>query len=451
MDRLLLAVLFALFDFWALFVTASVLLREGRAWWPAAPYRADVALVFCAAVASATVVLVFRRCGYEMPGLTDAGATAMRRRIWLGVMMVAAVVAFPTGLGDGLSPAAVCTVGLVGLGVVSLTGRLFLAAARFALLSGYLGPSRILFVGDRACMTSATKALDTDALGLEVVGHVDAALFDAGPACRASVLDFARQQGVEEVFIALPWSDDARIVRILRDLAELPVAVHLCPDRIGGRFPPSRLRLLGGRAFMQLAHAPLDGIRAALKRCFDVAVAATALVVLAPLLVVIAMAVRLDTPGPALSRQRCYGFNGASFVVYRFRTTRAEGRHPHARRRAPRTTRIGRWLLRTKLDRVPQLYNVLRGDMSLVGPRPLALVRGDRRVVSIRSYPLRHIFRPGITGWAQVNGCRDEAYTPEAMWRRVHLDLAYAGNWSFGLDLTILRMAFTQAWFRDAF
>lgn len=88
--------------------------------------------------------------------------------------------------------------------------------------------------------------------------------------------------------------------------------------------------------------------------------------------------------------------------------------------------------------------------MSLVGPRPLALVRDDGRVVSIGSYPLRHIFRPGIAGWAQVNGCRDEAYSPEAMRRRVDLDLAYAGNWSFGLDLTILRMAFTQAWFRGA-
>ncbi|ALA19977.1 hypothetical protein AL346_21065 (plasmid) [Chelatococcus sp. CO-6] len=454
MDRLFLAILCALVDFWALYIAATAVYRGYHAWWLGTPYPPDVALVFCAAVAGTTALLIFERRGYEMPGLTGAGHARMRRRTWLGVMVAAIVIAFATKLGGDLSRAAACIIALIGLGVLSLTGRLFGAVARFAQASGYLARSRVMLVGEQGRMTGFADAFNADALGLEVVGHVDAALFDAGPACRASVLDFARRQAVEEVFVALPWTDDERIARILRGLAELPVAVHLCPDRIIGRLPEAKLRLLDGAAFLQLARPPLDSSEVAVKRCFDVAVAATVLVILAPLLLIIAVVVRLDSPGPALFRQRRHGFNRSSFVIYKFRTMTRMDDGPvirQARRHDPRVTRIGRFLRRTSLDELPQLYNVLRGDMSLVGPRPHALAHDDYYDALIRSYARRHNVRPGITGWAQVNGCRGETDTIEKMRKRIDLDLFYADNWSFGFDLKILRMTFAQIWRHDAY
>lgn len=453
MDRLILAVLCALVDFWALYIAAMGVYRGYHAWWLATPYPADVALVFCAAVAGTTSLLIFERRGYEMTGLT-AGHARLRRRTWLGVMVGAIVIAFVTKLGGDLSRAAACIIALAGLGVLSLTGRLFGAVARFAQASGYLARSRVMLVGEQRRMAGFAAAFNAEDLGIEVVGHVDAALFDAGPACRASVLDFSRRQGVEEVFIALPWTDDERIARILRGLAELPVAVHLCPDRIIGRLPEAKLRLLGGAAFLQLARPPLDGSEVVAKRCFDVAVAATLLVILAPLLLIIAVAVCLDSPGPPLFRQRRHGFNRSSFVIYKFRTMTVMDDGPHvrqARRRDPRVTRIGRFLRRMSLDELPQLYNVLCGDMSLVGPRPHALAHDDYYDTLIRSYARRHNVRPGITGWAQVNGCRGETDTIEKMQKRIDLDLFYADNWSFALDLKILSMTFAQIWRRDAY
>jgi putative colanic acid biosynthesis UDP-glucose lipid carrier transferase len=167
-----------------------------------------------------------------------------------------------------------------------------------------------------------------------------------------------------------------------------------------------------------------------------------ALVVFAPLLLAIALAIRLDGPGPVLFRQKRYGFANNEFTVFKFRTMRhrpaEEPDVPQARRQDPRITRVGAFLRRTSLDELPQLINVLRGDMSLVGPRPHAVAHNVQYAQIIDDYLSRHRVKPGITGWAQINGLRGETDTPEKMRARVEHDLYYIDNWSLMLDIKIL-------------
>jgi exopolysaccharide biosynthesis polyprenyl glycosylphosphotransferase len=182
------------------------------------------------------------------------------------------------------------------------------------------------------------------------------------------------------------------------------------------------------------------GERAA-KRAFDIAAATVGLLAIAPLLLAIAFAVSIESPGPVLFRQRRGGFNGRAFTILKFRTMRVMEDGPtiiQATSNDHRLTRIGRWLRRFSVDELPQLINVLRGDMSLVGPRPHALAHDRQYGRLISNYPYRHHVRPGITGWAQVNGFRGETPTVDKMKQRVELDLWYATNWSFWLDLRIL-------------
>jgi exopolysaccharide biosynthesis polyprenyl glycosylphosphotransferase len=174
------------------------------------------------------------------------------------------------------------------------------------------------------------------------------------------------------------------------------------------------------------------------KRASDVAFAATALALLTPLMLLVALAVKLDSPGPIIFRQRRTGLNGRAFFIYKFRTMAVmeDGRRIiQARQGDPRVTRAGRLLRQSSIDELPQLFNVLKGDMSLVGPRPHAVAHDDQYRTVIANYACRHFVKPGMTGWAQVNGLRGEA---EDMERRIDLDLWYIENWSYGLDFRII-------------
>jgi exopolysaccharide biosynthesis polyprenyl glycosylphosphotransferase len=191
----------------------------------------------------------------------------------------------------------------------------------------------------------------------------------------------------------------------------------------------------------ELQRAPLTQGERAAKRGFDIVVAGSGLLALAPFLLAISLAVWIDSPGQILFRQRRGGFNGRAFQILKFRTMHVieDGSViTQATRHDDRVTRIGRWLRRTSLDELPQLINVVLGDMSLVGPRPHALAHDGQYGALISSYPCRHHVKPGITGWAQVNGLRGETPALGLMKRRVELDLWYVSNWSLWLDLRIL-------------
>jgi len=190
-----------------------------------------------------------------------------------------------------------------------------------------------------------------------------------------------------------------------------------------------------------MCESPFFGYRAVAKRATDVLISATALLLAAPLMIAIAILVSLSSRGPVIFRQRRYGLNGEEIMVYKFRTMTVTDDGPtivQATRFDPRTTRVGRFLRRYSLDELPQLMNVLGGQMSLVGPRPHAVAHNELYRKLIKGYMLRHKVKPGITGLAQVNGLRGETRTVEQMEARIRFDLEYLRNWSLELDLQIL-------------
>jgi len=198
---------------------------------------------------------------------------------------------------------------------------------------------------------------------------------------------------------------------------------------------------MGDSLCIEVQREPLDVLERALKRCIDVLAAAPALILLLPLFAITAIAIKLDSPGPILFRQRRCGFNGKHFNIYKFRTMSVleDGSTVNqATQSDSRVTRVGKWLRRTSVDELPQLLNILSGSMSLVGPRPHALAHDNHFLKVVRNYAFRHHVKPGLTGWAQVNGYRGPTPTEAEIRNRVDCDLWYIDNWSLRLDFWII-------------
>jgi polysaccharide biosynthesis protein PslA len=253
----------------------------------------------------------------------------------------------------------------------------------------------------------------------------------------------ARALNIEDVMISNTLSASGIMERCVAAFSMLPVAVHLTAGGLVSRFKDARVTRFGRSVSLSLTHEPLRSSQAFLKRVFDVVVASLALVLLSPILALIALAIRMESPGPALFRQRRRGYNHFEFSIFKFRTmtTMEDGEHiPQATVGDLRVTRIGRFLRNTSLDELPQLLNVLSGEMSLVGPRPHAVAHDRFFEALIPVYPRRLNVKPGITGWAQVNGFRGVTETQQAMIDRVEHDLYYIDNWSVAFDLYILML-----------
>jgi putative colanic acid biosysnthesis UDP-glucose lipid carrier transferase len=252
----------------------------------------------------------------------------------------------------------------------------------------------------------------------------------------------ARELGAEEFLVALGWGSRELLETICSRLRESPLPVRLLPDH-------NIRTLLGQRGFsadgsalpVTIQGAPLTPFERAVKRTLDIVGSMTAILFLSPLFLIAAIAVKLDSGGPIIFRQRRNGFNMKEFVIFKFRTMTVleDGAAiTQACRGDHRTTRVGKFLRRSSIDELPQLLNVLKGEMSLVGPRPHALAHDKEYKAHIADYGFRHHIKPGITGWAQVNGLRGETRSLEKMTERVKLDLWYINHWSLGLDINIL-------------
>lgn len=262
----------------------------------------------------------------------------------------------------------------------------------------------------------------------------------------------ARAGTIDQIVLALPQSAVGRTEQILRRLDHLAVRISIVTHIASDILPPGpahRVAALGPVGLLTVKSRPLDGWGTVLKTVEDYVLGSIALVLALPVMALVAVAVKLDSPGPVLFRQRRRGLNGAVFEVLKFRTMRVledGGTVTQATRGDPRVTRVGRFLRASSLDELPQLINVLRGEMSLVGPRPHAVAHDDRYAEEIRRYPSRQQVKPGITGLAQVRGHRGETETPEKMQARVDQDLAYVESWSLWLDLRILALTVVKAW-----
>jgi lipopolysaccharide/colanic/teichoic acid biosynthesis glycosyltransferase len=368
-----------------------------------------------------------------------------------------------------------------------------ITAALTALLSygverSRITDARVAVLGNAAEVAAFSAELRS---GARSRGCVVAGVFDDRAAGdTALLLQLIVDGGVDAVALVIAPTETARLSTICETLADSPVSIYLVIDWAGlaqadhtakkvatrspvlaqhGLLPHNGTaaidlvatsqgpQLLGTLTLVGLWRHPSFGMAPALKRCLDVAASLVMLVVLSPLLLIITLAVRVSSPGPVLFRQWRFGRGSVPFVMYKFRTMDALRGDPtgalRTQRVDPRVTRIGRLLRRTSLDELPQLFNVLSGEMSLVGPRPLPLhmrVGDDYYFDAVAHYRLRHRMKPGITGWAQINGSRGEIATLVQAHRRIDLDVHYIRNWSLMTDLRILALTLVRGFLTAA-
>jgi putative colanic acid biosynthesis UDP-glucose lipid carrier transferase len=265
----------------------------------------------------------------------------------------------------------------------------------------------------------------------------------------ADAAEFISRQEIGVVYITLPMSRDARIVGLLDSLRDCTASVYFVPDLFFCNLIQARFDQIHGIPLVAVRESPFYGMRGAAKRLFDMGIAGSVIALLSPLLALIAIGVKMTSPGPIIFRQKRYGLDGKEIIVYKFRsmTVTEDGQRHYTQvsRGDSRVTPIGGFLRRMSLDELPQLFNVLEGSMSIVGPRPHAIAVNEQYRRLIPSYMIRHKVKPGITGWAQVHGYRggDDL---ELMKKRVEFDLDYLRNWSLALDFSILFRTVAIVW-----
>lgn len=255
------------------------------------------------------------------------------------------------------------------------------------------------------------------------------------------LIKLAKKGAVDIVYITLPLRAELRIKNIVEQLSDSTVSVHYVPDLFVFDLLSSSLNNIKGIPIISIHDTPFYGVDGAMKRIFDIVFSSIVLILIAIPLLVIALAIRLTSPGPALFKQRRYGFRGEEIIVWKFRsmTVREDSENVvQAKKNDPRVTKLGGFLRRTSLDELPQFFNVLQGRMSVVGPRPHAVAHNEFYRGQVKGYMLRHKVKPGITGLAQVNGCRGETDTLDKMESRIQYDLNYIRNWSLWLDIKIV-------------
>ncbi|MBN3503063.1 undecaprenyl-phosphate glucose phosphotransferase [Burkholderia cenocepacia] len=330
----------------------------------------------------------------------------------------------------------------VGVAIVLVLFRIALSIARRRSLRVPATPARVAVVGDGTRIARITGALGDAASHYQIVGACETIGRALPPDTLAVFVETVRREHADEIWIALPLDDDATITRVIDEFRHDFVELRLMPDVSKHALFGSRIEEILGEPTISLAAPPLSRGALATKAIFDRLFAAVVLITLMPLLLAIAVAIKLTSPGPVLFTQRRRGADGQTFDIYKFRTMRVHAPSPgtvvQAKRNDPRVTKVGAFLRRTSLDELPQFINVLFGDMSVVGPRPHAVEHDAQYRTLVDGYIHRYRIKPGITGWAQVNGLRGATEQLESMQSRVEYDLYYLRNWSFALDLRII-------------
>lgn len=366
--------------------------------------------------------------------------------VWFAVFSFVGFVWFFLKLDPSLSRGAFLS--FFGLGFVAV------GAARAQaphLVAAWWHPRRfaghnVVLVGDRSALDRlATEFRFTGCEAPATVGVTA----DAAPAEWALTLSNAlreirartREAGHGQICVAADGFAPARLAELMGALQSIPHAIRLVPEASVERYLHLPTRNLGRLRAIEIQRAPLSSVQRALKRFIDLSIAVPCLILATPMMLFIAVAVRMDSKGPIFFRQRRHGYRGRPFTILKFRTMRVweDGCDvAQAEKGDARITQVGRVLRSASLDELPQLFNVIKGEMSLVGPRPHAVAHDHRFASLIGNYELRQHVMPGVTGWAQVHGLRGETKTTEMMRERVEFDLWYARNASLSLDLAIL-------------
>ena len=408
------------------------------------------------AIAAASVV-AFQGLGtYTVQAFRAPVTQGLRiASIWTLVLLATLAIAFFCKLDGTFSR--IWLLGWYALGLVALMAeRAIVSFVTLRMSRAGRLERRTVIVGGGSAGETLLKALGTQAdTDLRVCGIFDDRDDDRSPLVVAGypklgnvddLVDFARHTRIDLVIFALPITAEQRLLQMLRKLWVLPIDIRLAAHTNKLRFRPRSYSYIGDVPVLDVFDKPIADWDVVSKFIFDRAVGALALVALSPVLLAVALAVKLDSRGPVLFRQKRYGFNNELIEVFKFRSMYADKLDQQASRLVtrddPRVTRVGRFIRKTSLDELPQLINVVfNGNLSLVGPRPHAVhaKAADRQYDEVvDGYFARHRVRPGITGWAQVNGWRGETDTPDKIQRRVEHDLAYIENWSIFFDLYIL-------------
>ncbi|HEV8443527.1 MAG TPA: undecaprenyl-phosphate glucose phosphotransferase [Steroidobacteraceae bacterium] len=371
--------------------------------------------------------------------------------LWRWAVLVACLLAlgYITKFSEEYSRRVVVTWVLV-TPVLLVLLQLLLHAITRALLMDAAHSRRTIIVGcTSASQELARRLAQHTELGMSVAGFFDDRGSDRLGCSRhaqllgrfGDVAAFVKDRDIDVIFVAIPPGQVARVREVMHELGDTTASIYFLPDMTGFDMIQQRASEILGLPVVAMCETPFHGYRGLVKRVMDVTLAALAVVLLSPLLLGIAWAVRRSSPGPVLFKQRRYGLDGREIQVFKFRTmTVCEdgARVTQASKSDSRVTPVGRHLRRWSLDELPQLFNVLLGTMSLVGPRPHAVAHNEEYRKLIKRYMVRHKVLPGITGLAQVRGCRGETAQVEQMEARVMFDLEYMRHWSPLLDLQIL-------------
>ena len=368
--------------------------------------------------------------------------------VWLAAVLAVTFFAFSLKVGGFLSRGAMLSFVALGYtGIVAVRATLHRPIARLMRPSAFM-EHQVIVVG-----AGGDPSLEILLEELRHAGHADPDVVAFRADCAAhewprelrrsldAVKAEARVAAHGEICVAGGGFDDRRLGELIAGLQNIPRAVRVVPTPSVEQFLHRSIRSIGRLHAIEVQRAPLNTGELIVKRSIDIAAAAALFAILAPLLALIAALVKLDSRGSVLFKQSRLGLSGVPFDIYKFRTmtvTENGSDVKQAQRGDARVTRVGHWLRRLSLDEFPQLINVIRGEMSLVGPRPHALAHDKYYAVLIENYELRQHVKPGMTGWAQVNGLRGPTSTPELMRRRVEFDIWYATNASIGLDIKIL-------------
>jgi putative colanic acid biosynthesis UDP-glucose lipid carrier transferase len=422
--------------------TLIVLAYIGCALWFAEPImRPD--LVLCLLV----FALTFPGRNRFRDGLLNAATDITAS--WLTLLLILFLCAYATDSMHFFDRGVLLAWALVVPGLLWLT----VAVGRTVLRRWAMNPARrkpAIVIGAGALGVKVANALQGDReegrefagwfddrtderLAGETSGRMLGGLKDVAP--------YIRSHGVREVFITLPLGSQPRIVELLESIQGTTASLFFVPDVFGISIIQGRLQDMNGVPVVGICETPFTGTNELVKRTSDIILALVILVLISPLLLMIGIGVKLSSPGPAIFRQKRNGLDGSEITVYKFRSMRSmeDGAVvPQATKDDPRITRFGAFLRKTSLDELPQFFNVLQGRMSIVGPRPHAVAHNELYRELISAYMVRHKVKPGITGWAQVNGLRGETETVDKMKARVEYDLEYLRNWSLGLDLQII-------------
>ncbi|MGA9163895.1 MAG: undecaprenyl-phosphate glucose phosphotransferase [Thiobacillus sp.] len=327
---------------------------------------------------------------------------------------------------------------------------------RLLLLEG--GRRRAIIVGAGALGTELHGRFSSDsALGVDVVGFFDDRAIKRTELTQPEKLlgklldipEYVNHNSIDLVYITLPMAAQPRTLSLLDALRDTTTSVYFVPDIFVSDLIQARVDHIHGMPVVALTETPTLGVSGIGKRLSDLVIASLILLLIWPLLLILAIGVKLSSPGPIIFKQRRYGLDGHEILIYKFRSMRVHedgGIIQQAGREDPRITRFGRFIRRTSLDELPQFINVLQGRMSVVGPRPHAVSHNEQYRKLIKGYMLRHKVKPGITGWAQVNGLRGETETLDKMRARVQYDIDYMRNWSLMFDLMIIGKTLLVVW-----